>query len=1392
MIAGACVVLAAGSAAADVDGARLLPSASGSIHFIVDVPPLTLEPVAGGDAASGAVRPTLAGFDNEGAPGAASMPRRIILVAVPPTGTVSLRASALGEERRDGVLVAAPDGSPVAPSKSPGPQSVSGAVSTPGARLLDVSWMRNQRVARIAIDPVAYDAGTRRLDVRHTIDVQVQVDGAVAATTPAEARDPFETVYAGTLLNYEQGRAWRRPASRAGPARSVVGTRSTGTAPSLEAGPFDAAVVPDTSIFVGRRWIKIAIARSGFYRVRFSQFRRLAPFNDDTTTAIDSLRLMTWPGLPVLPENSYCDTCDYHEVAISVLDAGDGKLNANDDAIVFYALGASDWANAYDLAQPDTVFVNHPYETRNYYYLGISTAAQPIAGPFRRIRTRAVPVQVDGNEATPTTFPERVHREQDVLYDANAAPLSPSTYFWEKWFWAKMSLGRSFSSTVDAVGADVTQPARIRARVWSFFVDRCGSFAPQAIDGRWNSFGLGRYTWRGFNGFTIDSPLPNLLTAGNSLGLDATITACGNDLGVAWYDLFYRRMFVPVADTLEFRSPGYGPVIYDLGPFSTATPPRLFDLTDPTGPVELQQFAYAAGAGGNHLKFEANEAGPARYRAMPDGPITEVATQSVFSAPPTSLDNLRSSSRHAKYLVIYYDGFQVAADTLAAWRRAHQGWDATIVPISAIYDQFSGGRTDPAAIRNFLRAAAVHWSVVPGYVTFLGDASYDFKNILGYAALGQPGALLPTYENGFDESVVRHYTTDDWLLNVDNPTVVVPDFLGGRIPTRDAATAMEVVRDKVLRYERTAPFGEYRNRIMLIADDQEQGDTDDLLHWTHLAQTVDLDTSATPGHMDRKRIYLHLYQQGDRWDVTKQDIINAINGDGVSVMNFIGHGSPFKISDESVFLDNDSDALNNADKLLAFFAASCDVGKFNDPIYRSLGERMLTRVGGGAVAVISATELAYSGQNAALNKSIFKRMFSRDTVGTYHYTLSEALLTGKLGSDNNQKYQLMGDAATRLNLPHYWLELKVKTEQGRDTTTVVQGQRMAFTGRLLDRPGGNVVPLDGSVSLLIEDAAPIVQAPGCPLFPGCPRPYYVFDAGAIFRGDVILTQGACQGQFVVPLEARPGRLARIRAYLVAHHPGGGIAAFDGAGSDTLIVAQGSAPGNDHTGPTLGLSFPNGATRVRPTETLRVDLSDPSGILITGHTAQNGIVVTVDDNTTLRSEITSTFRYSPDSYQSGTASYALGNLREGHHRISVSAADNLAIGFAAAEHRSTAEIEFDVQNTPPLSIRSAYLFPNPTASKGGYTGGQFVLDTEGGPVNVLVRIYTISGRLIRVLKSFGGNGQVQVPWDGLDDEGQALANGTYLFKVHANPRDADGSSNALQKAESEGRIVIVNP
>src|SRR5262249_60867203 len=123
---------------------------------------------------------------------------------------------------------------------------------------------------------------------------------AGACAPPAEPADPFESVYRLTLLNYEQGIAWRRPRTDL----LVSAAKRMGVPLAARA-----ALVspPDTSLYVGRTWVKIAIQKTGFYAVNFSRLRNLDLFAGSSPTPFDSLRLFTWPGRTLLPEDTYFD-----------------------------------------------------------------------------------------------------------------------------------------------------------------------------------------------------------------------------------------------------------------------------------------------------------------------------------------------------------------------------------------------------------------------------------------------------------------------------------------------------------------------------------------------------------------------------------------------------------------------------------------------------------------------------------------------------------------------------------------------------------------------------------------------------------------------------------------------------------------------------------------------------------------------------------------------------------------------------------------------------------------------------------------------------------------------------------------------------------------------------
>ena len=1432
------------------DGVRLAPATPGAVRFTVTVPApnlLRADPERGIDALD------LPGYSANGEPGTPVLPVRVLTVAVPPVGEVRLTAAASEAAVHEGVDLAPfpgldRDGKAVPATRKLAAYGAIGSGTPVGARLVDVTWMRNQRVARVSIEPVAYEPSARRLTVASRVDVELAVSTIGAQGPPAEPDDPFETVYRLTLVNYQQGINWRRPRTQAlaGSARRLgrpLGARA------VQVGP------PDTSVYVGRTWIKIAIQKTGFYAVNFSRLRNLSLFSD--TARIDSLRLFTWPGRTVLPESSYCDSCDFREVAIGIVrdvstdkdhpgnGPPDGNFADNNDAFYFFAQGPDGWETDFDDSRPDTSYIDHPFEKNNFYYLTVATSEQPVTTrdyPIPPQRIGAGPgtrrsVQIQGGETPSPTVAGRVHYELDNEYWPDATAVK-STLTWEKWFWLSLTSGQSFSEARDLLDADTTQAARFRLRQWGLS-DNHGSFGGQAcdfdvidhfLDVSFNSVTFPTRSWNGQRAWQLDEGYgPGVQTfdttaflrrRGNLMTLsvptvpfDRTCPSRLDRSGLAFYEIYYERLLIPSGDAIEFRTHAApGTYRYDIGPFAHDSSNFVFDITDPTRPVLLDGAEHARALDGTvTISFADTQTVSHRYAVVPDDDIqvAVIPASAVADAPFTSKNNLRSRTQAADYLIIYFDAFKEAADSLAAWRRDHlpllstQGAHAALtVPISAIYDQFSGGRTDPGAIRNFLRAAS-GWSRRPLYVMFLGDASFDYKDITGHASPGLPGCLLPTYENGFDDNPVirRQYSTDDWLVNVDDPVVVVPDYLTGRIPASDASTALTVVTQKVLAYERAAPFGEYRNSLVLMADDDIQGDDCDPLRWEHVKQTTALDQFDTPLHMDRQYVYLHTFESGpgNTKPGARTQLFKDLNA-GTSLFNYVGHGSPFKMTDEGVFLDTDAGTLTNGLRQSVLISASCDVGKFDDPSVASLGERIFTSINGGCIGVVSATEQALSNLNSALNGLMYDALFKRDDLvvgndtlpgaGQYHVPASAALLSAKsdpgIQGKNSQKYQLMGDPATLLNLPRLWADFTLTNDSGAAVTQLARGATVHFAGQVLNHPGGSPVPMDGVASILIEDSAPTNVTPNDCL----PTVSYVFSAGPMYHGDVTVKSGRFSGSFVVPLDATTGTQGRIRAYFSGREPA--ASETDGAGAQKVTVAPGLPPENDTEGPRITLSFVGGSTSVRPDATLQINLFDEHGIMTTGHAPQNSIIVSVDQNTTSRTDVTQSFRYAADSYQTGTASFQLPGLSPGAHNVSVQAADNLATGLTAVQHRSTASIDFQVVNTPPLKVAHTFMFPNPVRSGGSGGGGVFVVDAPGDSINVLIRVYTAAGKLIRVLRQMGGIGQVQVPWDGLDQEGDRLAQGTYLYKVYVGARESTGRTSAVQNATSQGRFIVLSP
>ena len=63
----------------------------------------------------------------------------------------------------------------------------------------------------------------------------------------------------------------------------------------------------------------------------------------------------------------------------------------------------------------------------------------------------------------------------------------------------------------------------------------------------------------------------------------------------------------------------------------------------------------------------------------------------------------------------------------------------------------------------------------------------------------------------------------------------------------------------------------------------------------------------------------------------------------------------------------------------------------------------------------------------------------------------------------------------------------------------------------------------------------------------------------------------------------------------------------------------------------------------------------------------------------------------------------------------------------------------------------------------------------------IKIYTVAGRLIKVINSYGVYDKyVTIDWDGRDQDGSLIANGVYFYKVILKSTDDSFSQSVIGK------------
>ena len=264
-----------------------------------------------------------------------------------------------------------------------------------------------------------------------------------------------------------------------------------------------------------------------------------------------------------------------------------------------------------------------------------------------------------------------------------------------------------------------------------------------------------------------------------------------------------------------------------------------------------------------------------------------------------------------------------------------------------------------------------------------------------------------------------------------------------------------------------------------------------------------------------------------------------------------------------------------------------------------------------------------------------------------------------------------------------------------------------------------------------------------------------------------------------------GESARVVVYAL------GSDGSDGAGQtqDPIVSAEAGRRPGDAEGPQIRLfindsTFVDGGT-TPPGGLLIARLADESGINTVGAGVGHELLLTIDGDAASAVDVGPYYAGDLDTYRSGEIRVALpDDIEPGEHTLRLTAWD-------ALNNSSSAELRFVVVEEN-LAVENLFPYPNPTA---GPT--RFVFDHNlraGTPARLQLRIYTLAGRPVRTLdgdEALPGGvlppTTVQIPWDGVDDDGDRLATGVYLFRLRMEVDDPAGGSRVVERVE---RLAII--
>ncbi len=709
--------------------------------------------------------------------------------------------------------------------------------------------------------------------------------------------------------------------------------------------------------------------------------------------------------------------------------------------------------------------------------------------------------------------------------------------------------------------------------------------------------------------------------------------------------------------------------------------------------------------------------------------------------------------------------FNEQAERVAAFHRDKDHLVVRVVEPEEIYNEFSSGKRDPSAIRDFMKNIYDHSDSgsILKYLLLYGDGSFDnrsdHENNSNY---------IPTYQSWNSLSPVQSYVTDDFyglLDDLEGGAIGLIDIGIGRIPSNTIAEAT-IVADKILSYYDTTSYSDWKNQLCFVGDDEDNN-----IHMRD-ANTLCENLDTLYPSFNINKIFLDAYEQvatpaGESYpDVNKA--INETIESGILIFNYTGHGNERGLAHEDILGLNDIKSWTNKKKLPLFITATCEFSRFDDidkDIYgeitkkTSAGEHVLLNPEGGGIALLTTTRLVYSSPNFILNQNFYKYAFENDANGV-QYSLGDVLRLTKNESGtgiNKRNFTLLGDPALKLAYPKQFVITDsingVSTTSYHDT---LKGLSLyTITGHIENHHGDTLNDMEGTVIPAVYDKKSTVRTLSNN---GTAIMEFEVQNKILYKGRASIHQGQFNFTFQVPkdISFQPGP-EKISYYAQAREK-----EIDARGylQDLMIGGISDTVEADLYGPEIKLYMNDehfrsgGITDNSPV--LFALVSDESGINTIGTGIGHDIVAILDDDFSNPFILNNYFESDLDTYKSGSICFPFSNLSKGNHTLSLKVWD-------VYNNSSTVSISFKVSSKETV-LQNIMNYPNPFSFGTSFSLEHNLPDTD---LLVTIYIYNLSGRIIKTIQErFFTTGYRIDPiyWDGKNENGNYVESGFFIYRA----------------------------